>query len=60
MLQARRRSQSPSKRAPNLYFSKMLEAKRRKAASFMYKGKKYSRTSKGLYKKGLSPVKKKR
>jgi hypothetical protein len=44
----------------NAYFEKMLVAKRNQVASFMYNGKKYIHTSKGLYKKGLSPVNKRR
>jgi hypothetical protein len=43
MIKSRKRSvkKSGSKRKLNAYFKKMLEAKRNKSASFMYKGKKY-------------------
>ena len=32
---------NPTKRKLNLYFKKMLQAKKSKASSFMYKGNKY-------------------
>ena len=44
MIKSRKRSVSKkrgSKRKLNAYFKKMLEAKRTKAVSFMYKGNKY-------------------
>jgi hypothetical protein len=43
MIKSRKRSikKSRSKRPLNLFFKKMLEAKKTKAKSFMYKGKKY-------------------
>ena len=44
MIKSRKRTMSKknrSKRPLNAYFKKMLEAKITKAASFMYKGKKY-------------------
>jgi hypothetical protein len=43
MMKSRKRSvkKSGSKRKLNAYFQKMLQAKRTKASSFIYKGKKY-------------------
>ena len=43
MIKSRKRSvkKSRSKRKLNAYFKKMLEAKRTKATSFLYKGNKY-------------------
>ena len=59
MIRSRKRSvikKKRSKRKLNAYFTKMLEAKRNRALSFMYKGKKYvGRSHKRLgmiYRKG--------
>jgi len=60
MIRSRKRSvikKKRSKRKLNAYFKKMLEAKRTKATSFLYKGNKYvGRSHKRLgmiYKKGV-------
>lgn len=61
MLQARKKQspkRSQKKRPLNAYFKALGAARERNAASFTYKGSKYTRNVRGLYRKAGSPKKK--
>jgi hypothetical protein len=61
MLQARRKQsprRSQKKRPLNAYFKALGAARKRNAASFTYKGSKYTRDARGLYRRPGSPKKK--